>query len=398
MARPGDPTQPRGATRRTALALIAAVPARAAADPTVRLRRGLNLHHLLNWPDTVPRDGGRDYLWPPFQGARHRIADGELAALRAMGFDFLRVTLDPALVMSADAARWPALGAHVGALVGRLVEAGFAVILDLHPVAVQPALGPEVLVRDPEVFARYANAVGRVAALVAPLPGAVALELMNEPRVPEAVRWQGMLETLHAGARARAPHLPLVLTGSPWSDAAALVRLDPAPFRGSAVLYTFHAYEPHAYTHQGAPGDEASAIAGLVWPVDRGGVAAVEAVSLERATLSGDLGRTRRVLERLARDPHGPDSLGRAFASVAVWARAAGIAPERVVLGEFGCVETAHGMAVPGRLAWLAAVRRAAEAQGFPWAYWAYRGEGGMALADASGAVDPALRAALGLA
>ena len=391
MARRPRPAQPGGATRRAALALLAASPALAAVPGPPRLRRGINLHHILNWPDTVLRDGQRDYVWPPFAGERHRIADAELAHLRAAGFDFLRVTLDPALVMSAGEARWPALGDHVTALLERLVGARFAVVLDLHPVAVQPALGPDVLARDAAAFARYADAVGRVAALLARLPGPVVFELMNEPRLPaaDAPRWQGMLEILHARARTAARDLPLVLTGTPWSDAAALMRLDTAPFRGSAVLYTFHAYEPHAYTHQGVRGDEARGIRGLAWPVTTAGVAVAIADGAEPGT--------RRVLDRLARAPHGPEDVDRDFRRLADWARARGIAPERMLLGEFGCVEAARGMAVPGRLDWLATVRRAAEANGFPWAYWAYRGEGGMTLVSDAGTIDPALLTALGL-
>ena len=109
----------------------------------------------------------------------------------------------------------------------------------------------------------------------------LALELMNEPQygwdAPTTERWQRMLELLHQGARAQAPDLLLVVTGARGGDATGLKALDPAPFAASNVLFSFHYYEPHDFTHQGVVSPNPSAshwrfISGLPYPAKSGDV------------------------------------------------------------------------------------------------------------------------------
>jgi hypothetical protein len=70
-----------------------------------------------------------------------------------------------------------------------------------------------------------------------------------------------------------------------------------------------------------------------------------------------------------------------------------------VLLGEFGCVLASRGRPTgEGRLRWLSTVRRAAEARSFGWAYWAFKGYGGMELVDQEGVLHGDLLAPLGLA
>ncbi len=70
-------------------------------------------------------------------------------------------------------------------------------------------------------------------------------------------------------------------------------------------------------------------------------------------------------------------------------------------MGEFGAVlqPTATAEVRASRVAWLRAVRSAAEANGFPWAYWAYKGYGGMTLLTEApaAAMDVDVLKALGL-
>jgi endoglucanase len=72
-----------------------------------------------------------------------------------------------------------------------------------------------------------------------------------------------------------------------------------------------------------------------------------------------------------------------------------------VFLGEFGVRKTALnavGARAAERWHWLRDVREEAEARGFPWAVWVYRGSGGFALADGEGtAIEAGTVAALGL-
>lgn len=378
-----------------------------------RLRRGMNVHNVLNWPDVIASDGRVDYVWPPFQGPGYALSGQELSALKSYGFDFIRLTADPSILLEADSARWAYLRAHLLAVLRQLNDAGFNVIFDLHPVAVNPADGPAPLVASPTspLFESYTRMVGRVAeALNETPPGSVVFELMNEPWLTNAdqlPRWQAMLEKLHASARAVAPALPLLLTGAYWGDWTALLKLNLTPFKSSNVFYTFHYYDPHLFTHQGVDNEDTRFISGLSWPATAESANDVLARASILIATRGDLGAAekdkalsslRRRLDALVAKKFDKKQIRSDFLQVAQWAQANGVTPDRIVLGEFGCELASNGVTLgKDRLDWLATVRTAAEEMGFAWAYWQYKGYGGMEFVDAGGRLHQDLLEPLGL-
>jgi hypothetical protein len=368
---------------------------------------------MLNWPEVIARGAEVDYVWPAFAAAKFAIRDEELAELRATGFDFVRLTADPAILIATEGPRCDELSEHYLAVVERLLDRGFNVVFDLHPVAENPRFGPKALVDadQPEIFVAHLRLVGRVARSLTRFPiDRIALELMNEPELPnagDAPRWQGMLEALHAQARVAAPDLALVLGGIEWNSAYGLLRLDTAPFAGSNVIYTFHYYDPHTFTHQGVGNDSTRYLDGLVWPADSDNVREVRARALARAAAAQKQGatdapflakRTGQLLDEYLRAALGPARIQRDFDAVAKWADLRGLARDRILLGEFGCVVAGNGAPVgEPRLRWLQTVRSAAEREGFGWSYWAYKGYGGMELAPEDGAPHVDVIVALGL-
>ncbi|SEG60151.1 glycoside hydrolase family 5 protein [Bosea lathyri] len=390
-----------------------AVPAQGAAGRDApRLKRGINIHNALNWPQATRAREKTYYSWPAFRAANFQVSDAELKTLSALGFDFIRLTVDPGIFIDVAADRFAALDAHALALVKRFIGAGFSVVFDLHPVALNPDYAPRRLVAEGSpVFAAYCDLVERLAGVLNELPhDKIAFELMNEPWIetlPELPRWQPMLETLHQRARKAAPNLPLVLTGAMWGDLQAMVRLDTKPFRASNVIYTFHYYDPHSFTHQGVAGDDAQYLAAVPWPMTaRASTPLVDAASDRIAATAGltneartqAIARSRQLVDNLLRKNHGPALLKKDFALAAAWAKTNGIGTDRLLLGEFGCVANARDMPLgEDRLRWIEAVRQAAEAEGIAWAYWAYKGYGGMEMADRAGKLDTTVLPPLGL-
>lgn len=408
-------------TRRQSLAVIAAagaltVPATwsmaALAQPCPRLHRGISFHHLLNWPEVDGEGASFRYAWPPFASAGYQIGAAELHALRRAGFDFVRLTVDPSIFIVASDRQRPDLERHAQGIMARLIEAGFAVVFDLHPVAVNPAYRPEALVdpATPDVFSDYVEMVGRVGSMLRDFPpDRLVLELFNEPwlaELTEAKRWQSMLERLHARARQSDPLRPLVLNGLQWDSVQGLLALDTRSFHGSNVLYTFHYYDPHAFTHQGVAGDTRW-LGGLKWPADDDNARTVLRTAL--AAIAGDpsLSReakaeaetsTRHYIDMQLSGHPGPARVADDFAAVSRWGARQGVPPERIVLGEFGCISAADGEPLGAeRLNWLRTVRQASEKAGFGWAYWAYKGYGGMQLIGEGGGFDAETMVALGL-
>lgn len=379
--------------------------------PCPKLSRGINIHHMLNWPDTKPGDGKTQYVWPPFEAANYQMSDAEIEHLKAMGFDFVRVTADPSIFLTADKARFEYLTQLVQKTSRRFISAGLNVVFDLHPVDVNPDYAPLKLVasiESPE-FRAYSDLVEKMARSLNSLPhDHFAFELMNEPWLEgsDIPRWQSMMERLHIRARKGSADLPLVITGAAWSDAKALMQLDLRPFKGSNVLYTFHYYDPHTYTHQGVSSDEGAYLSGLRWPASHDNIQAVLTTALARISAvqpsSVTLMKQRKeITTKLLHDyeltAHNRDRLHADFTKVANWAARERIPTARVYLGEFGCVNSANGVTLDNdRVDWLRAMRNTAQEFGFPWALWAYKGYGGMALFGDSG-IDEGIAAALEL-
>src|SRR6266851_2156237 len=156
------------------------------ASRLARLRHGINLSHWF----AQSADYSKAHL------ESHTTAE-DLALIRSIGFDHVRLTLDPAPLFNGEDP-------------GRLTAEHLAT-------------------RDPE---------------------RVFLEVINEPMVEDGYRWFGMQGKLISAIRSAAPQHTIIASGHRWSSIAELLFLEPYADRN--IIYNFHFYEPMAFTHQGA--------------------------------------------------------------------------------------------------------------------------------------------------
>jgi len=353
----------------------------------------------MNWPDLVRKEP-IEYVWPPFQGESFQVTKQELAHLRNLGFDFIRLTLDPGIFMSVTADRRSELMDILKNNIDLFHSSGLTLVLDPHPTTQNEQFRPEKILAgsDSEAFRAYSKLIASLAALLDGFPhDRVALELYNEPQMSDdagILRWQSLAESLHASARDSAPSLPLVIIGASWGTIRGFLRLDPRPFKGSNAFYTFHYYNPHPFTHQTVENAYARYISDLPWPprdnsLERTLARAVSAIDGDRtlgdAVREKTLAATKRVIMDYYKENPGPSSVYEDFNKVARWATTYSIPTSRILLGEFGAVRQPPGpdkMFAEDRLRWLRTVRRRAEDFGFPWAFWHYKGYGGMTLVE----------------
>jgi hypothetical protein len=389
-------------------------------------RRGVNFEAWQTWTGRSAFMS-KGYDRSGFPDWRNRVDNGQLAALRAQGFDFVRLNVDASpFFWVGDAGVAPLLDSVVAAT-RRLQGAGLAVVVDMHvlpemddrPDGLHDVLGTDR--RTDALFDTYVGLVGRMAARLASLPrGRTALELVNEPdqdwfsHLAVTDRWPGQLLALYRAARKAAPELTLVLSGARSSSIDGLLRLAPAPFSGDErILWTFHYYEPMAVTHAGQPWEETPArfLTHLPYPADRLDQGAAERLLAEaRRSIDAaiaDPARRRDLCNAVARalDDYrasraAPSTVAADFARVSAWAKANGIPAARILVGEFGVFQDAADPSA--RIAVLAAIRQAAEAAGFSWAVYtagltsAHRSFGVMS-DTARLSVEPEVRKALGL-
>jgi len=364
------------------------------------VNRGINLDQWTTWPDESRWDDARVLL--PFPEWRRTIRQPELEGLRAAGFDFVRMPVDPSPFLSARAGPLRDRLFHEVLESARLIQrAGLKVVVDLHliPAGGNRSIGMSQVMDDPDLFDRYVDLAARMArTLSGEDPSRLALELMNEP-VTEcegaaAERWTERLKRLHAAAREGGPKLTLVLAGGCWGSAEGLVALDPAEFGDADVLWTFHSYAPFLVTHQGATwaGDFIRYVTGIPYPPNAVPAPEMaEAVERIRRRIRDEAPWSRRsgMLAYLDEEVAKIDTaeklraaLDEPFALVSAWAERHGIAPGKILLGEFGIIRQEYGgdfvMPAASRAAYVRDMIGLAERHGYAWSVWSYGGAFGV--------------------
>ena len=202
----------------------------------------------------------------------------------------------------------------------------------------------------------------------------VFFEILNEPEGRDRYRWYGVEAKLATAIREGAPANTIIATGAHWSDDDDLVFLE--PLRDANVIYAFHFYESHIFTHQGATWSsnfwqelkaaifDAGKRAG-----GRGGAAGRGAPAASGASWPGPL--ERGAYRRGDRAGGGVGAaLGRAGGVRRIWR----LLPE--------CRS-------PGLCGARRDVRTALEKHGIGWAMWEYHGGFGVVTSENGGIATP---------
>jgi endoglucanase len=390
--------------------LCVAAPVRS-ADAGTAFSRGIGMSHVMAWATIAPGPA-RQFVFPPFADVSDAQFAAELRTLRRTGFEFVRFAVDPGPFLQFQGARRDRVDRILIDRVNLILASGLAVIVDFHPSDMHPDYTAQQLTASASspAFQSYLRLVERTAGLLGALhSNKIALELMNEPPLSQA-DWQPMLEAAYAAARRGSHDLPLVLEGGHEASAPALMAMNTAPFSADpAVIYSFHYYDPYQFTHQGASWNPARYLADVPYPArarpldnsvkaTAALIAATDLPAPQRALAYRD---AQARLEEYRASDFNSRTIAADFARVADWAKSQGIAADHILLGEFGANQTALQLAgnrAAERALWFHDVSQAAQANGFGWAVWAYRG-GGFALAesDTSDAIEPDIADALGL-
>ena len=368
-------------------------------------QRGIGVHRPLNWASVSPLDGSL-YAWPPFATAEHYVSDELIAAVHAAGFDSVRLTVDPGPFLQMTGERRDALDTILRTTIQRFRARNLSVIVNFHSNSQVAQYRPETIFVDAErpLFAAYVSVVSQTAGLLANMNDpSVALEPVNEPPAGydtvTAARWQMMMEALYRAARREAPRLTLVVTGAQGGSWRGLALLDPAPFRDDNVLFSFHYYEPHLFTHQGVESSEPQErfwrdVQALPYPVIKEEESAAIRVVQDRISADPAFSAADKIRQSIAakvaiatyfREGWDAKVIDVAFNGVAAWASRNNIDPHRILLGEFGATRNNPASSPagdPARATWLLDVRCAAERRKFRWSIWELNGSGGMAIVD----------------
>lgn len=298
----------------------------------------------------------------PAEGARYAPDNFDWRLIRALGFRHARILVDPDAFAGRHGLPRPEALKALHDAVAAAAKLKLLVVVGLQ-------LPPEAKARlkDGEVERQALGGLWRVlaASLKDFTPQQLALEPLNEPELEDAGDSQRLLTRLVTEIRTVLPAHTLVVSGHRYAGVEELTQM--TPLQDANIVYSFHFYEPHNFTHQGAtwgtplwrqlrnfpypstPERVAPLLAGaptgeaadaLRWHGDE---------RWDQAKIAGIIGRAARWGQN-----H----------NVPVWCSEFGVLKKRAAPAD--------------RRAWLRDVRAALEQHKIPWTHWDYAGDFGV--------------------
>jgi hypothetical protein len=198
-------------------------------------------------------------------------------------------------------------------------------------------------------------------------------------------RWGGIEQRAVAEIRRNAPRHTILVSGANYSDIADLVRLP--QFSDPNLIFVFHYYEPHIFTHQGASWGEPywTSLRQVPFPDT------AEKVEQASAQQTDAYGQWKLMQYRLDHWDEARVAVEMQF--VANWARARNVT---LLCDEFGVYR--YYAKPEDRQRWLSTVRRTLEERKIGWTMWDYQGGFGVVSKDSGATVeDEGVLQALGL-
>jgi endoglucanase len=370
---------------RTLIALVLLLPSAAPAQtpplsavPSSRLahlRHGINVSE---WFAQVYDPKG--YTKEHFQSW---TTSADIALIKSAGFDHVRLSVNPQPMFTNNRpeAIQPEYLSYLDAAVKMILDQGLSVVIDLHP--------------DDDFKQRFKddNFVQQLGDFWRALARHYAtwdserifFEIMNEPEVDDPYRWIGIQAKLAAAIREGAPQHTIIATASRYSNDDQFLFLE--PLHDANVIYNFHFYYPHIFTHQGATWGAYywHWLRGVRYPSTPENAAQVSALVPDAVD--------RLAVIRYGQEHWDAARIDAEISQAADWARQRGVP---VVCNEFGVYRT---YADPhDRAAWIKDVRTSLERHNIGWTMWDYSGSFGVATKkDGKTMLDENIVNALGL-
>lgn len=346
------------------------------ASRLAHIRRGINLSE---WFAQV---------WDPKGYTKEHFESwtsaSDIALIKSAGFDHVRLSVNPQPMMEAERKQGGTeeYFGYLDAALKVILDAGLAVELDMHPDSDFKAR----LAKEDDAVERFADFWRMVAKHYASYdPDRVFFEILNEPEFRDRYRWYGVEAKLATAIRQNAPQHTIIATGANWDNDDDMLFLE--PLRDANVIYVFHFYFPHIFTHQGATWGEYywRWVKGLHYPSSAENAAQVAAGIPEAAD--------RLSVMRYGQDHWDSSRIEAEIHQAADWAKKNGVP---LICNEFGAFR--YGVEPQDRAAWITDVRTSLERHNIGWTMWDYSGSFAVVTKkDGKAALDDSTINALGL-
>ena len=290
------------------------------------------------------------------------ITREDFAVIKSWGADHVRVPVDYNLLEERDGEPVEEGYLRLEKTIGWCRENDLNMVLDLHKTAgfsFDAQEGEAGFFESEAYQERFYRLWERIARRFGQHADMLAFELLNEVTEKEYAQvWNRISGECIRRIRAIAPDV-FILVGGYWHNSAVAVR-EIAPPADDKIVYNFHCYEPHIFTHQGA-----------YWmpPMD----------TSFRIPVSATYGEMVKASERMLEgscaglETYPPEEKLSAAYFENFMADAAAVAQERGVMlycGEYGVIDLASP---EDTLTWYRMIHQAFTKYGIGRAAWSYR-------------------------
>ena len=197
-----------------AIALLVTGAALFAQPTAVAEKRAQHLQHGINASEWFAQS--KDYS--PQRLHAYTTLD-DLAAIRQMGFDHVRLSIDPEIFNCSTPWTQCERVQVLDQVIAKALAEGLAVVIDLHPSGEYK----QGIAASDNAVEQFMILWGRIAAYYAKSdPERVFFEVMNEPELEDPFRWAGIEQRAVAEIRRNAPQHTLLVAGANYSDIADL--------------------------------------------------------------------------------------------------------------------------------------------------------------------------------
>jgi endoglucanase len=350
------------------------------ADIKTAFARAQHLRHGINASEWFAQSPG-DY-----SAARTNsyTDDADIALMAQLGFDNVRLSIDAAPLTRALFGRDNT--GFLGRLdnsVDQMLAKGMAVQIDIHPESDYK----KSVSSTSDGVDRFVMLWRKLAAHYSDRnPDLIFYEIMNEPEDRDPYHWAGVQARAAEAIRDAAPQNTIIATGPNYSSIADLLTQHPLP--DGNVIYNFHFYEPHEFTHQGA------GWGGTWWIYTHDIPYPATEDSMQQSLAEVPDAANRYALEHYWLDHWDAHRIRLQIDAAAAWGSAHHVP---LISNEFGAYR--EHTDPTSRMNWIRDVRTALEADGIGWTMWDYRGGFGVVWKQdrQPAKVDPAVVEALGL-
>jgi endoglucanase len=295
------------------LASLVVTPIQNGVPPAVlsKLSKGANVCRWFRFPDPETQDHFNNYISP-----------SEAVKIRAMGITHVRLCIAPKYILDPSNGKiLEGYAKQIDAAIARFHKADLLVVVEVHNEDRKVEGDSTWESSFVKFWGSYAKRLTKFD------PKMTVIEAINEPVYDKKEDlWFALNAKLVATIRANAPRNTIITSGPNWGGIWGLMKTKPVADRN--VVYSFHCYDPFAFSHQGATwaGPDVIPLKGVPYP------ATSESVAPLMVGLAGHPG-SQKMLADYGKENWNKAKMQQNFKQAIDWGKKYGV---RLYCGEYG--------------------------------------------------------------